>query len=115
MKLNNAQDAIKQAIEGGYEGWCDKTSSEWFFDARHRYGTQWVVQLQEYACFSDPLFWQALGKERGWKDEDISYEALQGVTHSLVLGLEAWAYYSMRWFSTRLSNGDESAFWQNLP
>ena len=28
---------------------------------------------------------------------------------------EEWKYYAYFWLKTRLSNGDETAFWQNLP
>lgn len=51
-KLTSAQDAIKQAIEGGYKG-----------------DEHFLLNLPEYAkaqIWIDPLFWQALGKARKW-------------------------------------------------
>lgn len=49
------EQVIKLAIEGGYDG---KISHNECY-------SQWINR-----CLLSPLFWQALGKQQGWKDTD---------------------------------------------
>jgi hypothetical protein len=86
MKISNAQEAIKQAIQGGYK--LPWTIKKHISSMRHR-GNKIVV-------LTDPLFWQALGKARGWIKNQ-------------------WIVSSRQWFETRLSNADENKFWESLP
>jgi len=93
-QLHNVQDAIKQAIDGGY----DEATAKEAFDT----GT-------EYAIFLDPLFWQALGKARGWP-----YMTTANIKGLKVEELD-WHFFAEEWFETRMSNGDETKFWESLP
>lgn len=101
-QLHNAQDAIEQAIEEGRYGnddwreWIKTPTNELKgYQYAELFGTDATHQKM-----LDPLFWQALGKARGWNDkwpyEDSSDNAA-------------------RWFDTRYHNGDEIKFWQSLP
>ena len=88
-QLHNVQDAIKQAIEGGYD-----ISKQFRFNLPRNYENSEVLRND---VLLDPLFWQALGKGRGWKGED-------------------WKYFGTDWFkTTRMSGGDETKFWESLP
>jgi hypothetical protein len=115
-KLSSAQDAIKQAHEEGH--WlCPKE-----LDGKSYSQATDIV-------FLDPLFWQALGKARGWKDRmhvcngcglnlDIKEittwnkcrKCDSDVEHQY--GYKLWAH---QWFENSLSNGDEQKFWESLP
>jgi hypothetical protein len=115
-KLASAQHAIKQAIEGGYDvRWNPAWLNVEKIDSQGN-----VTPLKNDQVFTDPLFWQALGKARGWElhtctdcnnpdskcnCNEKDFEALQNT----------WNVWAMRWFYTRLSNGDEEKFWQSLP
>jgi len=94
MKLNNAQDAIRQAIEGGYIPPIGERSAE-----------AWIAII-----ITDPFFWQALGKARGWLKRNDAWAAYDKWNKG-----DEWKYYAHFCLKTRLSNGDETAFWQNLP
>lgn len=103
MKLSNAKDAIKQAIEGGYKQYEEHV--------RVLNGVLYPLEVdgRHYSqsdIFTDPLFWQSLGKARGWvfnfKEADDSI-------------YNQWERIAKQWFETRLSNGDEEKFWQSLP
>lgn len=106
MKLNNAEDAIKQAVAIGWE-----PQQDWHFEDKTIY--QESVDIPNIIwdlehCFTDPLFWQALGKARGWEckrhvacksDEDNRAKV-----------------FSEAWFNTHVWHPDqETKFWQSLP
>jgi len=105
-KLNNAQDAIKQA----------------FPDQLIMFGGS-LYNIEAYMCL--PKFWQTLGKARGWGSyyDDEGMPRLFGLngyypdTTDSSSGFDGkeWLYHAMGWFETRMSNGDETAFWQSLP
>jgi hypothetical protein len=97
MTLHNAQDAIKQAIEGGWNTKRSEHPMVTWFDDKH-------LCLSE--MFTDPLFWQALGKARGWG------KRIEVVGVGTMIGYHGYAH---KWFETRMSNGDETNFWQSLP
>lgn len=66
-KLNNAQDAIKQAIEGGLiegEKWKFVSANDYWAVWLDGNGKETTISVLNY--FTDPLFWQALEKSRGW-------------------------------------------------
>jgi hypothetical protein len=46
------------------------------------------------SIYLDPLFWQALGKARGWR---------------------FWKREALCYFDVRLSGRDETSFWESLP
>jgi hypothetical protein len=88
-RLTSTQDAIKQAIEGGFV--TPKLSS--------------ALDLNAFAVsmsLLDPRFWQALGKARWWpyKSAEFIYE---------------WPHFANEWFEIRMSGGDEKKFWDGLP
>jgi hypothetical protein len=113
-QLHNAQDAIEQAIEGGYEVAGVKTTlkeihhSTAFFE----YGIEAATPI----LFTDPLFWQALGKARGWIEKQAqSKEEREKASGYHIVEQDVCEKYAIQWFKTRLSNVDEIKFWQNLP
>lgn len=56
------EKAIKKAIEGGYEP---------NYDCECQLPTtcDWHVEMEIVRSFLDPLFWQALGKQQGWRQD----------------------------------------------
>lgn len=124
MKLNSAEDAVRQAIEGGWKGEGAKFNSyvEMFHDIHWYRKDGYAENCSLEEALFDPLFWQALGKARGWKNES-EFESDESGVSSLGFGGseyiwfngEEWKYHSIEWFLTRMSNGDEKAFWQSLP
>ena len=101
MKLNNAQDAIWQAIEGGW-----KPAGEHI----HLQFSDRVLELSIDSVFDDPLFWRALGKSRGWGEGNKGW-LNEG---EVVPMLEEWKSNAVNWFLARIS-GEENQFWQDLP
>lgn len=80
-----------------------------------------IEDVEEEPCISindvmfDPLFWQALGKARGWGDEEVRGTILYDDQTTKIFANHLWFNFAEEWFETRLSNGDERAFWQSLP
>jgi hypothetical protein len=158
-QLTSAQDAIQQAIEGGW-----RRNSTRFIEDGTIINVLEMKRIGLDAAMIDPEFWQALGKARGWKKTpfpSIQRCALtrEGVeqfkntqshnakpkTTGRVLGESRdkqrwtvqwdghkssgsyhkdfiqlflsgdWKDQAKLWFETRLSNGDEQAFWLSLP
>lgn len=100
IKLNNAQEAIEQAIEGG---WND---DNYAFGVEDKSKEKIVVGAWCYTdnVFLDPLFWQALGKVRGWK-APIGLE-----------GDDQCRHIARIWFDTHVWHPEnETNFWQSLP
>lgn len=116
MKLNNEQDAIKQAIEGGWKPfeWSVmpkvKTISPrdkvWF-----RHPERGDISRPTTEIFLDPLFWQALGNARGWGMIPSGETGRSGA----ILYENAYKQAARCWFETRISGGDEAKFWESLP
>jgi hypothetical protein len=127
MKLTKEQDAIKQAVEAGY---APKTMNRLDF-------AYLIARPDENEKFfplilQDPAFWQALGKARGWKSgcnictevhftgmhnasDEEAYECKNPKQHMTTGYQDPWLHHALRYFETRLSNGDPEAFWQSLP
>lgn len=60
---------------------------------------------------TNPERWKDLGKARGWGKRVVAFNSfVDGKEHD-----EPWKLDAMRWFETRLSNGDEIKFWESLP
>lgn len=94
-----------------------------------------VRLLLPLELLSDSTFWQALGKARGWMTTHLrrrcpnhGRNSYGGEKFCFICGAEvqdfeiqdgvdadAWKHHALRYFDTRLSNGDLSAFWQSLP
>jgi hypothetical protein len=85
--MNHIEQVIREAVENGYGGTmeghplrverCDAydafQAQVWF----RRDGVQSMVYLK--GIFLDPLFWQALGKARGWQaPESRNRDVLNG-------------------------------------
>jgi len=100
MTIHNEQEAIQCAIRGGYNlGY--KTF-------------EYVLQ--------DSLFWQDLGKARGWEEEgQVVHSRLCkkndiGCTINCYRQVRIdWKYLALKFFETRLTNGDMTKFWESLP
>ena len=103
-QLHSAEQAVREALAAGLK--------HLVLSASYR-------ELQSYLL--EPAFWQALGKAREWKDltcnkcgnEDCGLGAFCGNRHRQLVSSPV--SHALRYFETRLSNGDEKAFWQSLP
>lgn len=92
-QLHNAEDAIKEAIEGGYD------NTYFYSDSPEKLGKNGlepnIFENKMIETFTDPFFWQALGKARGWIGTQYRNEA-------------------KRWFDFRIMSWDETKFWKSL-
>ena len=107
MKLTSAQDAIKQAIEGGYplfeEGPVEVSATgTWPMVYAKKNGVDKLWPLS--GVLTDPLFWQALGKARGWRIYDKTTYDKRMVNRGM---MDEWNRHARDWFETRMSGGDE--------
>lgn len=110
MQLKNSKDAIQQAIEGGYGERKGIPPLLSFEGKLVFFGGGSISVLQ---ALTDPLFWQALGKVRGWK---IYRELSVGTKNPVTFTNDSdWQKYAIEWFMNRLSNGDEQKYWESLP
>lgn len=67
--------AIEKAIEGGWNGYLGYiASSEESLDQWLKFGG--AEQAWAFIAL-DPLFWEALGRAKGWKDETLADEELK--------------------------------------
>jgi len=135
-QLHSAQDAIEQAIEGG---WLPKgygtfiknpieasfsiyDSGSFIYLKGQPQSGGWdggkeKINLTDWnilKSLTDPLFWQALGKARGWGKE----ANLQGGPHTNQWSNwipYCWAWFAHEWFEVCMVGGDEAKFWQSLP
>jgi hypothetical protein len=115
MKLTSTQDAIMQAIEGGL-----REGEKWKFVSANRYWVVWLdgngneTTISVLNYFTDPIFWQALASVRQWR---ICINGCFPGGHDYCGGLHTpqWESEAIKWFQTRLWNGDENKFWESLP
>lgn len=112
-KLTSVQDAIEQAKSQG-----------------------WDFELDVREAFTNPLFWQALGKARGWEvtkewyceEKDCSFRKTYFSHHDhtfcprdgkkLKIRTEDTGASLRRaydWFENRMVGGSEEEFWKSLP
>ena len=124
MTLQNEQDAIKQAVEGGWlpvVGWDAKwevVGDEFRYDMEHSRDGFSYSSICVRAIFQDPGFWQALGKARGWGGyvgETAPARGYFGGQDSFSFEGDEWELHALTYFSERLSAGDLNAFWKSLP
>lgn len=135
-KLHSEQDAIKQALEAGYESNPGNgIPSEVSFDAEEESKVHIFYRTKSgenggYRSFTieqillDPAFWQALSKARGW-DFIVELNNADRVGNWMANGREGgewleymgqeWEYHALRYFEARLSNGEMEAYWESLP
>jgi hypothetical protein len=101
-KLLSEQDAIQQAVEVGY------VSPDRLAEGTPLYFVDTVL--------SDPAFWQALGKARGWTGVVFHGYMKDGADHLEISHyLPRWQYIGLRYFEVKLSGGDLNQFWTSLP
>jgi len=116
MKLTSPREAINQVFGKGYLPACFKTP----FTSEYAYwiddGCHFSIQdVEETPCATftqvclDPLFWQELGKARGWSEKIIM------TTFPGNVDVREWWMHALDYFETRLSGGDETKFWESLP
>ncbi len=93
---------IVKAIEGG---WKSPTHYYW--------------RDYQGGVVIDPLFWQALGKAKGWNVEHITKDGDTAKNHrgyricSKFCGKE-WLYHSTQFFDLLMTGGDIEKFWEDL-
>lgn len=103
-KLTSPQDAIKQATGAGWH--------PTYLALPHLHDIHCEAEI-----LTDLLFWQALGKARGWGERLFNkptWTALSQKDKELATNQES-RRQGKRWFETRMSNGDETKFWESLP
>ncbi len=106
MNHNHIEQAMKEAVEkGGYKAgfhicWIEKY--EICYQNKEG-GTDTFVQSVE-SIFLDPLFWQALGKARGWDDNLLRRE------YSRI----AWRDAMHRFIDHLAEGKDAESFFKNL-
>jgi acetone carboxylase gamma subunit len=118
-QLHSAEDAIKQAVEAGYD-WRETASIVTISKYR-------LKELPPFYAFpfilQDPAMWQTLGKAREWAEEPNVVcskcggrgEATCSCTDPWPPTELEWKWHALRYFETLLSGGDMNAFWQSLP
>lgn len=126
-KLSSSQDAIKLAIEGGWK----KEDSPVFEvgDIKDIYWVRFEREIDQRqiptifpdSILLDPLFWQALGKARGWEKcgacdgSGACIDVACWACRATGKWPDGWKDYASNWFHTRMNNGSESDFWESLP
>lgn len=124
IQLHSAQDAIKQAIEGG---WKPKELSIKYKNVEMKSAPSEgaiLGYLQDEAkmalAFLDPLYWQALGKVRGWIPSEYPDGEMRCTAKRCT---NRWCGYAgfvdpkdiaRLWFENRQATGDEKKFWESL-
>lgn len=86
-------EAIKLAVEKG--GYKDGQHIDIKYSTRHD------------EAILDPLFWRALGKALGWKEE---YEFANPIVHTI----PQWLYEALWYHELNLTGGDTEKFWKEL-
>lgn len=112
-ELKNEQDAIKQAVEAGYDQvWMPHNID---VSPSKKVALQTVLAPK---VLQDPSFWRALGKARGWSPYPVCRECgvagCSGINHRTAYPSE-WFCHASQYFETLLSEGDTSKFWRTLP
>jgi len=108
-KNNYYNEAIKKAIEGGY----NKRPSGYDDD---KYRMRVIL---------DPLFWQALGKALGWGIEFADMVCCicgthcfrngdRNRTHFMERPIYLWQHYAHQYFDLVLTGRDTDKFWKEL-
>lgn len=111
-------EAIKKAIEGGWEPFLTRKATNMLLNVNSQYlldgKTMAKRSLADIAL--DPSFWQCLGKALG-KEKQFVWEA----EHTCPLcandkhtQFEWWNWHSHRFTSLILTSSDTKAFWEEL-
>lgn len=128
IKLHSAEDAIKQAIKGGWRPPWEIGDQSVLFTERYVLHSETAYSSGKSTpfeiIFTNPLFWQALGKVRNWTEEPME---IQGgiLFDSLTVRGYDWetifwekgqpSFYAAQWFDTHVWHPDqETKFWESL-
>jgi hypothetical protein len=98
-------EALKLAISVGYESPLPTATPNSKDD--DVMGFLLTKEMEIYfspLVFTDPKFWQALGKALGWGE-------FVGMIKG---GTPVWLNQAHEYFEIKLTNGDENAFWKEL-
>ena len=102
------QQAIQEAIKGGWGIYDDvdvHSDGDVYLSVK---GTSMFEFVESSTIFTDPLFWSALGKQRGW---DMLYDP-SGLTNND----NSYVTHALRWFTATMSTPEAVAkFWKELP
>jgi hypothetical protein len=86
---------IEQAFEDAYQcGFATRGTRE-----------KWNEEAMQAMCFLDPLFWQALGKARGWTVCESG---------SIWQGVPKWRYWWHRFIDHLADGKDAESFFKSL-
>lgn len=106
------QKAIERAIEGG---WSPKQNDAGFSMARLSIGSD----IKEGNLYTDPLFWQALGKAEGWGSSchhyspKFGWEAYRHAAKCIV-GAHLWEANWHRFIDHLAEGKDIESFFKGL-
>ena len=103
MKL---EEIIKKAIEGG---WKNKIKQATPILSR-RFGLKTAQEMYFMWVFSDPHFWQCLGKAMGWEDE----VRLQWKNDRVPIGDTHWLYQWHSFIDYLAEGGTAEGFFKEI-
>lgn len=92
------KEIIQKAIDGGYE-------NDWKENANIQLYSGNVLSANVEKCILDPLFWQALSKACGWKENCVHAYDDKG---KYVL-MPEWKHYALRFHEINLTEGWDKA------
>jgi hypothetical protein len=69
--MTATQQFIEDAIKGGWRPITVATETTVFAD-----GDKYIIRFDDSCALLDPLAWQAVGKTRGWDEEDPECERI---------------------------------------
>lgn len=108
-KTMKIEEAIKLAIEGGYNCYEKNCSRHVNTDGTINRGVQLDHILANLeATFLDPLFWQSLGKAMGWED------GISEKDWNLGKGRMDWKKCWHRFIDKLAEGGTAESFFENL-
>lgn len=128
-RTSNSRYPVKRIFEdGNFPGiiWCKfEIIPE---DIKGRF--QEEITLTTNDVFTDPKFWESLGRALGWAENVCDtcgeskrlYQQAGSTKHECidcqdwggVRVIYTWLYHSLRYFELKLTGGDEEKFWKEL-
>lgn len=112
------EQAIKKAIEGGYNAW-NSPNVVVYEESDTHYSENWVsigsFDVHRMELLLDPLFWQALGKQQGWWERVGKF----GINLDMMVTTEdnsqyGWLHYWHRFIDHIAEGGDIDEFFNKL-
>lgn len=108
------EQIIKRAIEGGYKPTMYK--GDLYSEDMVKVGFLGGYSITERDFFLDTLFWQALGKSCGWKQERAEFDmgtVMDGVcsccTGFETTHIDGWKFHALRFHEINLTEGWDKA------